>query len=284
MSDGYRDAVPTGPFDLDRYLERIGLGAAPAVDPGGLVAVQAAQLRAIPFENLDILLGRGIDVAPAAVFDKLVARRRGGYCFECNVLLRDALAALGFDARLRLGRVVIDRGDDPVPARTHALVEVRFDEDVYVADCGFGAQTPRAPLPLEDGGAGGDEPASRGGWMLRADPQFEWRLLRTEPDAPPRDLYVFDRTRVYASDLALGNHWTSTHPATHFTQRPLVVRHTDVGRLVLNKACFSEHIRGAVTEHAVESPTAFADAIRRRLDLPLDPGDAERLWNAAAAR
>ncbi len=271
------------PYPLDRYLDRLGLDAAPQADADGLALVQAAQLRAVPFENFDVLLGRGVNVAPAAVFEKLVTRRRGGYCFECNTLLRDGLAAMGFEARTLLARVVVDRVDGPVPARTHAIVEVRWRGDVYVCDAGFGAQTPRAPLRLEDGAAGGDEPASPGGWRLRADPQFGWRLSRTEPDAPPRDLYLFDRSRVYEADIALGNHWTSTHPSTHFTQRPVAVRHTLDGRRVLNGRRLIEHAGDASNERAIESADALLETIRNALDIPLDV-DAHgvtRMWEAA---
>jgi N-hydroxyarylamine O-acetyltransferase len=276
----YPDRVPGPPFDLDRYLDRVGLRAAPSPDLEGLAAVQAAQLRAIPFENFDVLLGPGIDVATAAVYEKLVTRRRGGYCFECNTLLRDALGALGFEARTLLARVVIDRVDGPVPARTHAVVKVRLGADAYIVDCGFGAQTARAPLRLEDGAEGGDAPASRGGWRLRADREFGWRLLRTEPDEPPRDLYVFDESRVYPADIALGNHWTSTHPSTHFTRRPIGVRHTDEGRVVLNGRRLIEHVGSAVEERVVDAPDAWLEAIRTRLGIPLeiDAGQIERLW------
>ncbi|MCP3981455.1 MAG: arylamine N-acetyltransferase [bacterium] len=268
------------PFDLDHYLDRVGVDGALSADLDGLVTVQAAQLRAIPFENLDVLLGPGIDIAPAAVYEKLVTRRRGGYCFECNTLLRDALAAMGFEARTLLGRVVIDRVDGPVPARTHAVVEVRLGAATYIADCGFGAQTARTPLRLEDGAEGGDTPASRGGWRLRSDPELGWRLFRTQPDEPPRDLYAFDQSRVYQSDIAIGNHWTSTHPSTHFTQRPLAVRHTDAGRIVLNGRRLIEHIGGALEERSIDSADALLEAIRNRLGIPLDidADQLERLW------
>ena len=92
-------------FDLDAYFERIRLGDRPACDLDGLAAVQRAHRLAIPFENLDIRLGRGIAIDSASVFAKLVTRRRGGYCFEQNRLFCDALTALGFAVRPLLARV-----------------------------------------------------------------------------------------------------------------------------------------------------------------------------------
>src|SRR3546814_2536084 len=84
---------------VEAYLRRIGLEQAPRPDQEGLMSVQRAHRWAIPFENFDIPLGRGISLDPAAVFDKLVVRRRGGYCFEQNQLFLRALLQLGFDAR-----------------------------------------------------------------------------------------------------------------------------------------------------------------------------------------
>ena len=268
------------PFDLNRYLDRIGLGETPSADLDGLAVVQAAHLQSIPFENLDVLLGLGIDVEPVAVFDKLVARGRGGYCFECNTLLRDALRAIGFEARLRLGRVIMDRLDAPVPPRTHAVVEVRLDGVSYVADCGFGAQSPRAPLRLVDGATGGDMRASPGGWRLQADPEFGWRLVRTALGEAPRDLYVFDESRVYPLDIGLGNHWTSTHPTSGFVQRVIAVRHTDDGRIVVTGRRRIEYVHDVADERPIESADDLVETIRGPLGIALDVDarQRDRLW------
>ncbi|WP_438452424.1 arylamine N-acetyltransferase, partial [Listeria monocytogenes] len=74
-------------FDLTAYLARIDLPETPVADVDGLAALQRAHRLAIPFENLDVKLGRGVAIDSASVFDKLVTRRRGGYCFEQNRLL-----------------------------------------------------------------------------------------------------------------------------------------------------------------------------------------------------
>ena len=97
-------------LDLPAYLARIALPAPPAPDAEGLAAVQRAHRLVIPFENLDIPLGRGISLDPDAVFDKLVTRGRGGYCFEQNQLFLRALHAMGFTARPLLARARTCRG------------------------------------------------------------------------------------------------------------------------------------------------------------------------------
>jgi len=96
--------METTAFDLSAYRQRVGLDGEVAVDLAGLSRVHDAHIRAIAFENFDLLLGRGVSVQPAVVFDRLVTDRRGGYCFTSNPLLCEALRAMGFDARVRSAR------------------------------------------------------------------------------------------------------------------------------------------------------------------------------------
>ncbi|MGB8624313.1 MAG: arylamine N-acetyltransferase, partial [Paracoccaceae bacterium] len=91
-------------FDRSAYLARIGLTNVPAT-AAGLAALQAAQLAAVPFENIDPLMGIEPALAPEAIWDKIVAGRRGGYCFELNSLLGAALSEFGFPARRVMARV-----------------------------------------------------------------------------------------------------------------------------------------------------------------------------------
>src|SRR3546814_16635827 len=114
-------------MDVEAYLRRIGLEQAPRPDQEGLMSVQRAHRWAIPFENFDIPLGRGISLDPAAVFDKLVVRRRGGYCFEQNQLFLRALLQLGFDARPLLARVWLMAEGSSEESRVGKEVSVRVD-------------------------------------------------------------------------------------------------------------------------------------------------------------
>ena len=135
-------------FDLDAYLERLRLAAPPTADAAGLVRLQHAHRLAIPFENLDVRLGRPIAIDGASVFAKLVGARRGGFCFEHNRLFLDALAALGFEARALLARVWL--GASEVPPLTHTLSLVALGGEAWIADAGFGGSY-APPMPLVDG-------------------------------------------------------------------------------------------------------------------------------------
>jgi N-hydroxyarylamine O-acetyltransferase len=209
-------------FDLDAYLARLTLKEAPAADVEGLAILQRAHRLAIPFENLDIMLGRGIRVDSAAVFAKLVTARRGGYCFEQNRLLLDALAALGFAARPLLARVWLAAVE--TPPQTHALSLVTIDGQDWIADAGFGGSyTPI--LPLADGAEAEAPDGAR--FRLERDAVHGWMLLR---DGHPgttdgrgtgegfQPQYSFTLAHVWDADLVLGNHWTATAPESRFTQ------------------------------------------------------------------
>ncbi len=208
-------------FDLDAYLARIALEERPAADADGLAALQRAHRLAIPFENLDVVLGRGIRIDSASVFAKLVTARRGGYCFEHNRLFLDALAALGFEARALLARVWLAATE--TPPLTHALSLVTIAGQGWIADAGFGGSyAPVMPL------AEGDAQASDGArFRLDRDPVHGWMLSRDghpgttdgrSTGAGFQPQYSFTLAPVWDADLALSNHWTSAAPESRFLQ------------------------------------------------------------------
>jgi hypothetical protein len=117
------DPWPVPALDLDGYLSRVGLAGTETRPPGGgtLAALHAAHLAAFPFENLDIMLGRGVRVDLGSIQAKLVGGRRGGYCFEHGQLLGAALERLGFGVERMLARVW---RPDMTGARTHLTLRV----------------------------------------------------------------------------------------------------------------------------------------------------------------
>jgi N-hydroxyarylamine O-acetyltransferase len=203
-------------FDLSAYLARIGLKEPPAADVDGLLTIQRAHRLAIPFENLDILLGRGISVDPEAIFDKLVLRRRGGYCFEQNSLFLAALNALGFDARPLLARVWLFANG--TPPKTHMLLLVTINGQPWLADAGFGGSyTP--PMPLEDVIVDSPDGAA---YQLMRDNDFGWMLARSIDGQTWDPQYSFTVAPVWPADIDLANHYTSTVPGGLFTNNAMV--------------------------------------------------------------
>ncbi|KRB85419.1 acetyltransferase [Sphingomonas sp. Root710] len=251
----------SAPIDLDAYLARIAIGVAPDPDAAGLAAVQRAHRLAIPFENLDVRLGRGISLDPAHVFDKLVHKRRGGYCFEQNQLFLRALTAIGFDARPLLARVWLMATD--IPPRTHTLNLVRIDGEDWIADAGFGGSyTP--PMKLFDGSQatapdGADFRLSLTedhGWLLerRGEPALtDGRTTSKDWQAQ----YSFTLENVAAIDLEMSNHWTSTRPDTLFTTRSVVSLCLPSGFASLVDRHYTRHNGDQHVEADIESATAY---------------------------
>ena len=214
-------------FDLDAYLARIALPARVTLDDAGLVRLQLAHRLAIPFEDLDVRLGRPIRIDSDSVFTKLVTARRGGYCFEHNRLFLDALAALGFTARALLARVWLGASESPPLTHTFSLVDL--DGAAWIADPGFGGSY-APPMPLVDG-AEADAPD---GARFRLTREGESWLLQRNGDPATTDgrggggdegwqrQYSFTLAEVAVADLALSNHWTSTAPGTRFTTHAIV--------------------------------------------------------------
>ncbi|MCT2399343.1 arylamine N-acetyltransferase family protein [Novosphingobium mangrovi (ex Huang et al. 2023)] len=216
-------------MDLDRYLARIGLDARPAMDAAGLARLQSAQRMTIGFENLDIPLGRGIRIDSESVFDKLVLRGRGGYCFEQNRLYSDALSALGVANRPLLARVRLAVPEGVTPPRTHVCLLAEVAGTLLLADAGFGGSNV-PPLLLEDGAEAGTADGARhrlrrigesgttgGQWLLERAGPPEATDGRAAPHADWQAQYTFDLSDVAPDDLEQANHWTATRPDTRFT-------------------------------------------------------------------
>lgn len=209
-------------LDLDAYLARVGLSGdlPPTLDT--LRAVHRAHLAAIPFENLQIVLGRPVLLDVPSLADKMVREPRGGYCYEQNLLLAAALDRLGFSVTGFAARVLSGGAGAPRPA-THALLRVDLEEGPRLADVGFGGGGLLEPVPFADG-----HQEVQGGWGLRLDRvsevgEDEW-LLRSFDGRGWRPLYSFSSTAMVRQDYAIFSHHLATHPRSPFRGRLMVQR------------------------------------------------------------
>jgi N-hydroxyarylamine O-acetyltransferase len=218
------------PIDVDAYLHRIAYAGPrePTIDV--LRALQRAHLLAVPFENLDINpCGTPIALEIDAIFDKVVRRRRGGFCYELNGLFAVLLQQLGFDVTLVSARV--SRGGGKFgPHFDHLALVVRADA-VYLADVGFG-EFSLEPLEL---GREGPQPPIAGGKAYRVDEigPGEW-LTREPADAVGwDDSYRFELTPRALADFTPQCRWFETDPESHFRSRSVCSIATKYGRVTL---------------------------------------------------
>jgi N-hydroxyarylamine O-acetyltransferase len=195
-------------FDLDAYLARLGLSGSAT-----LAQIHRAHVCSIPFENLDPHRGVPVALDPDALQRKLVESGRGGYCFEQNLLLKAALEALGLEVEPLLARVRWGAPAGVVRPRTHLVLRVALDGDLWQADVGFGAGTLLEPIPFGPSG-----PHDQSGWRFRvvAEEDTGALVLQTESDGEWRDVYAIDPTPVPPIDIEVSNWFTATHPASAF--------------------------------------------------------------------
>jgi N-hydroxyarylamine O-acetyltransferase len=254
-------------FSLDRYLERVAYAGSTSPSENLLEALQRAQLATIPFENFDILLGRGISVEPQHIAQKLLNSRRGGYCFELNGLFLMAVQALGFDARPLLARVHLSGQPS---GRSHELLLVTIEGRDWIADAGFGGPSLRAPIPLEL-----DVERRQDGRTFRLiDAGPFGTMLQMLRDGQWADLYSFDRGQVLPVDIAVGNHFTSTHPRSHFTFTRIAALHTPDGRTTLLDTTLRRLVGDTEQTEELEEGPRYIEALAQQFGIELDAGYA----------
>src|SRR6478609_11418119 len=144
-----RRAVYSRPVDIDAYLRRIGLSTRPERTLDGLAELGLAHLCAVPFENLDIASGQPLSLELEAIYDKLVVRRRGGFCYELNGLFAWLLRELGYDVTLLAAQVPEPRDGGPRHDRAHLVLLVDLDGP-WLVDVGWG-EAYRRPFALRAG-------------------------------------------------------------------------------------------------------------------------------------
>lgn len=215
----------------------------------------------IPFENLDIHLGREIRIDIGGITTKLVDARRGGYCFEMNALFAHVLESLGFSVTRLLGRVRMSDVVTPRPA-THMTLRV----DDHLVDVGFGSATPLGPVPFDG------SPVTFGVWTYRLErmtaPEGDevWALLLAD-----KLLYTFNDEPRHAVDYIAPNHFTSTHPMSRFITGGITVQQAgDEVQTVLVGRELSEFRPDGVTVTTVDDLGAI---LRGRFGLDLTAQD-----------
>jgi N-hydroxyarylamine O-acetyltransferase len=232
--------------DIGAYCARIGYAGPREPTLAVLQAVVAGHSAAIPFENLDVLLKRAIRLDLPSLYEKLVRGRRGGYCFEHNLLLLDVLRALGFCAAGLAARVQWGRPAGTIGPRTHMLVRVDLPEGSHIADVGFGGLTPTAPLAL----AAGREQATRHEpfRIVAAGSEFD---LEAKLGEAWSSLYRFSLQEQVPADYEVANWYTSTHPDSLFVRNLIASRPDQDRRHTLFNDKFTIRYRDGASERRI---------------------------------
>jgi N-hydroxyarylamine O-acetyltransferase len=273
-----RTLAPT--VDLDAYFARIGYHGLRTPTLATLRALQELHPAAITFEAIDILLGRGIDISPAAIDAKLIHGRRGGYCYEQNGLFKRVLTALGFEVDGLLARVrwMEQPGAAPAPA-THMALRIRIAGEPWLADVGFGAAVPTSPLRLDD-----SSPQPTPHQSYRVLPFGGGRLVQMRLGKTWAPLYEVFPQAVLDEDYLPANWFTSTHDSSPFRHNLWVARVTPEERLALRNTRLTRRRPDGRTEQHELDAAAIRRALVETFGLELEPEWLDQIAQLAAAK
>ncbi len=264
---------PAG-MDIDAYFARIGYRGERTASLGTLRAIHALHPGAIPFENMDPLLGLPVPLELDSLQTKMIDRRRGGYCFEQNTLFQAVLERLGFSVTSLAGRVVWRLPPDKPPnPRNHMLLKIDLDEGPFIADVGFGGLLFAAPLNLR---VGLEQQTTAGAFRFRE----EGILLTLEAltGSGWQDVYRFTLEPQLPVDSLVANWFTATHPTSRFRNNLVAERLTAEMRISLfNRRLTRRYAGGALEETILETPKHLARALEDEFSLEL-PSTPERLF------
>lgn len=235
-------------MNIEKYLERIDYRDAPKPDRQTLERLQQAHMLAVPFENLSIHYGEPIMLDSERLYDKIVKRRRGGFCYELNTLFAELLAEIGFKVSLLSAQVATADGGFG-PEFDHMALRVDLDEP-WLVDVGFGDSF-RRPLRIRTG-----EEQPQDGMSYRIDQDGDRFMLKRRPadavDTPPGIEYRFGLQPHMLGDFAEMCRYHQTSPLSHFTRKRICSRATPNGRISLSD------LRLIVTEDGHRTETELA--------------------------
>jgi N-hydroxyarylamine O-acetyltransferase len=228
---------------LNSYFERIGYGGPSTPRLETLREIHRLHPQAIAFENLNPLMGWPVRLDNESLQQKLVDQRRGGYCYEHNLLLKHVLERIGFRVVGLAARVLWNHPEDAIRPRTHMLLQVDIEDELWIADVGFGGLTLTAPLRFVERAP-------------QATPHEPFRLTRIAGDHAVqaevrgawRTLYRFDLQEQVLPDYELASWYLSNHPESHFTQKLIAARTDSQRRYALSNNELAVHRVGAETE------------------------------------
>jgi N-hydroxyarylamine O-acetyltransferase len=217
--------APCRGLDVQAYLRRIRFDKTPRADLEGLRALHVAHLEAVPFENLDIHLGRPIVLDQAAFFDKIVRRGRGGWCFELNGLFAALLRTIGFRVTM-LSAGVRDADGSYSPDLDHMTLLVELEER-WLADVGFGDSF-REPLRFDHTGEQVQD--GRPYWVIHDGSAGSMSVLK---ESGITGGYRFSLRPRALADYSGRCNYLQTSPDSTFTQRIICSRATPAGRVTI---------------------------------------------------
>ena len=258
---------------IDSYLERIAYSGPMRRDLATLTALHHAHLRAIPYENLDVQFGRPVTIECAPIFEKIVTRRRGGWCYEMNGLFGWALSQLGFKVTRSAGSVMREEHGSAEP--NHLVLRVEMEEGVYLADVGFG-DGPYDPIRVVPG------PFVSNGFEFALSRRDDgWWRMHNHKDGGAAS-FDFDLKPADESALAITCARLQTAEDSPFVQNAVLQRHVEDGIWMMRGRVLRKHTPQEQKDYLVETAPEYVGVLDEVFGLKLR--EAAELWPKICAR
>lgn len=257
-------------FHVEEYLKRINFTGPcePTLDT--LNKIMFCHATSVPFENLDVLLGLDFQIDFESVFDKIVTRRRGGYCFEQNNMLCALLSVMGFSVRAVGGRFRWQRERSFDPARTHMQVLADIDGAQYLVDVSLGLPSLTRAVKFVLGEV--QETSHDKRRIIQHSPVSYLHQLAMEPDGEWLDVCEFTLDVMPPADCEMGHWYCKTHPKSNLIGRLIIAMATPEGRLwVLNDSVVLRHHDGRKDSEPINSADELLNVLASRFGLHFAP-------------
>lgn len=223
---------------IQKFFERIGLDKDTKIEHTYefLKKVQYNAVISIAYENLDILDKKPLLLDYDSLFEKIVERKRGGYCFEVNGLLSWFLTEAGFEVKNHFSRFL--RDENEIPMRRHRVLSVKCDDGVYFCDIGIGQVAPRYPVKIEEGVVCEQfgekykfEKSDVHGWLLTDFRKGQWNEFLGFTEEPQYDV-----------DFIQPSFYCECHPDSVFNKQPMLAIKTADGRKTIDGMVYKEFV------------------------------------------
>lgn len=254
-------------MDLSAYAARTGYSGAFRANLATLRALHLAHATHIPFENIDVLMGRTPELDVESLERKLVHARRGGYCYEQNTLFAAVLEECGFTVTRLAARVRWGAPAGAVRPRTHMLLAVEAEGETHIADLGFGGDGLLLPIPLRPG-----EPSRQFAWEYRIVAEGAGYVLQSIRPEGWLDLYRFTLERQHPVDYQMANWYTATHPKSVFRGMLRVQLPGTETRLMLVNRTLTETTVSESRETAIADDAGLLRVLEERFGLSFPEG------------
>jgi len=263
-------------MEVEKYLQRLGYNGSIQPTIELLQVLQKRHLLNVPFENLDIHYKVPIQLDLETIFEKVVIKKRGGFCYELNGIFYEMLRSIGFDVKMISARV-FDQGQQIFsPEFDHLAIIAKIDSVDYLADAGFG-EFAFTPLKVEPGTIQNDE---RGKFRIDRHDNSYYKVSKGVGEEWVPE-YMFTLTKRDLSEFEDMCKYNQTSPLSHFTQNKFCSLATEKGRITVTANKIKITVRDSVTEVLLDSEEKFLEALETYFHIR--PNNGVQLSSAASA-